>query len=742
MNFELLARKLNANTVLKKTFWVIFPLIIVGIFVVAFYFKLLISNEIESKMNHQLNEMVFKIDQRLTAHSKVAELLARNVETFKSSMSKKQYAVGLTKYIASNEDTFGAGIWFEPYKYSNSAKYFGPYSYRNNGTISYTDDYSLPSYDYPHYEWYKVGKNTKKQIVWTDPYYDPVAKIAMATATAPFYDDNGNFMGVTTADISLSGIQKIVQETKIGEKGWSFVVDSSGQFIAHPDNSKIMKQNIKKDENKQIVELGDTLAEKQKGKAYFSDNNGNNLVLYSPISNTGWSLAIVMPENELYQTIIVKICVGSILFISILGFLLYVVISKTISNPLAIVVETIKEVADGNLSVPNVEVKSQDEIASLSIALNNMIDSLKAIVGLVSNTADEISASAEEMAASIDQTSQGAQQVTVSVAQVATGTDQMADSVNQLAKGTQRVAINISDLSNKVQNISKNVDDGSNSINEINKAIQDVLNDANTVAQLGNETENNAAQGKEHIKKAINKIDSIKTVSGEISDTISELGQLSSEIEGIVDLIKSIAGQTNLLALNAAIEAARAGEHGKGFAVVADEVKKLATQSAEATDKITEIIKEIQQKTNKAVVSMDKGIVEVQEGVLVVNDAGSALESIIEQVKTANTNIQSITREIGIVASGSVDLVEMVKSISELTVQAVDNAQEISAITEQTAANAQEISSVTEQTSASTQQVATIIEAQTTSMEDISANSQSLVKIAENLNQIVSAFKL
>ena len=70
-------------------------------------------------------------------------------------------------------------------------------------------------------------------------------------------------------------------------------------------------------------------------------------------------------------------------------------------------------------------------------------------------------------------------------------------------------------------------------------------------------------------------------------DTINELGQLSSNIEEIIGLIKGIADQTNLLSLNAAIEAARAGEAGKGFAVVADEISKLAGESNTATERIT-----------------------------------------------------------------------------------------------------------------------------------------------------------
>ena len=269
-------------------------------------------------------------------------------------------------------------------------------------------------------------------------------------------------------------------------------------------------------------------------------------------------------------------------------------------------------------------------------------------------------------------------------------------------------------LAQGAQEISRSVEQGAVTITKMNKVIQEISEEAKTVAKLGNDTEINANQGSKHVQNAIGKIDNIKTVSADISITVAKLGTLSSQIETIVDLIKGIAGQTNLLALNAAIEAARAGEQGKGFAVVAEEVKKLATQSAEATDKITDMIKEIQTQTGIAVSKMDKATNEVQEGVTVVNEAGKALDQIISQVKTANSKIQEITKEIDGVAHNSEDVVRMIENIS--------------AITEETAASAEEISSITQE--------------QTASMQEISAGSQSLAQIAEKLNEKVSVFNI
>ena len=85
---------------------------------------------------------------------------------------------------------------------------------------------------------------------------------------------------------------------------------------------------------------------------------------------------------------------------------------------------------------------------------------------------------------------------------------------------------------------------------------------------------------------------------------MGELTDAAKQIHAIIDTIHTIAGQTNLLALNAAIEAARAGEEGRGFAVVADEVRNLAVRTTSATDEITHIIGQLNQKIIKVTQSM------------------------------------------------------------------------------------------------------------------------------------------
>jgi len=361
-------------------------------------------------------------------------------------------------------------------------------------------------------------------------------------------------------------------------------------------------------------------------------------------------------------------------------------VASLISSPINKVVTSLNQVAEGNLRVEKINNDSNDETGKLSESLNKTVKNLRELLSSVSRSIEEISAASQEMSASADQT--------------AVGSEQTAKSAEQLALGTEEIA--------------KSITQGAETLNGINVSIQNISKEAIAVAELSNGSEITANDGNEKVKKAVQRMNSIKDVAEDISVTITKLGDLSSEIETIVDLIKNIAGQTNLLALNAAIEAARAGEHGKGFAVVADEVKKLATQSAQATDKITSMIHQIQTETGDAVEKMGKVSHEVEQGVVVIGDTGNSLTEIISQLRDANVKITGITEKIEVVAQNSDDVVRMIENISS--------------VTEETAASAEEISAITKE--------------QTLNVQEISQSSQSLAIIAENLNKQASVFKV
>jgi methyl-accepting chemotaxis protein len=153
---------------------------------------------------------------------------------------------------------------------------------------------------------------------------------------------------------------------------------------------------------------------------------------------------------------------------------------------------------------------------------------------------------------------------------------------------------------------------------------------------------------------------------------INELARDAESISDFVKLIEDIASQTNLLALNATIEAARAGDAGRGFAVVANEVKALAAQTSEATDHITQKVREIQNRTNSTVGNIAK----VAEGIQKLSEVGAAISAAMEEQRSATQNfggiIKGVNNTVGDVAGRIQHVAQMVSNASGFAMQVAD----------------------------------------------------------------------
>lgn|SRR5574344_1400842 len=152
------------------------------------------------------------------------------------------------------------------------------------------------------------------------------------------------------------------------------------------------------------------------------------------------------------------------------------------------------------------------------------------------------------------------------------------------------------------------------------------------------------------VKENTNKMFNLKQKIQVIAELILELSEYAQQIGSTVDIVEDIAEQTNMLALNATVEAARAGEHGKGFSVVAGEIRKLADESKQATSKIENLIKNIQQVTNSTVMATEEGSKELDNSskfaqkiiddvafiISLINDVSESSKQISEDIKVQN----------------------------------------------------------------------------------------------------------
>ena len=162
------------------------------------------------------------------------------------------------------------------------------------------------------------------------------------------------------------------------------------------------------------------------------------------------------------------------------------------------------------------------------------------------------------------------------------------------------------------------------------------------------------------------------------------MDESSRKISVILDTVEQISDQTNLLALNASIEAARSGEHGRGFAVVAEEIRKLADESAKSTEEIKKLITAIQDRSSRAVKSMEisKKIAEEQNSI--VEETGKVFRELSNAIKKLAENIETIEVLNSDMNHKKDAIVTMIRAVQE-------SVEEISAVSQETSASSQEI---------------------------------------------------
>jgi methyl-accepting chemotaxis protein len=181
----------------------------------------------------------------------------------------------------------------------------------------------------------------------------------------------------------------------------------------------------------------------------------------------------------------------------------------------------------------------------------------------------------------------------------------VADSTSEVGNAAVEISTATNDLSQRVEEQAASLEETSSSMEEISATVKTNAQNAQQANALTNSTRGVADRGGKVVAEAVTAMARIEESSRQISD--------------IITVIDEIARQTNLLALNAAVEAARAGDAGRGFAVVASEVRSLAQRSSEAAKNINDLIAK----------SSDR----VQEGVGLVNRAGTALSEIVDSIK-------------------------------------------------------------------------------------------------------------
>jgi methyl-accepting chemotaxis protein len=448
------------------------------------------------------------------------------------------------------------------------------------------------------------------------------------------------------------------------------------------------------------------------GRTDLRDANGDELHLFvMPIASGGF-FRLVANEREAMN--VVRQLRWSNLGMALLALAAAVGLasigSRFIIRPILHLAENARSLSNGDLT-QRAEIASSDEIGDLSSAFNtmaanlektvsklvrsqaqlktvvetvgsrsrtvaervdeqrSMIDNTYHSIDQLNNGVRKITDNVEALSAASEETSSSMLEMVASIEEVSRHTDTLYNSVEDTASATGQMATSINEVDQNVDYLSNFVTDTSSSMVEMSASIAQVESNAAKSYDLALAVADAAESGMKAVRETIDGMEQIRHSVSESNAVITRLGERSTAIGKILNVIEDIAEQTNLLALNAAILAASAGEHGKGFSVVAAEIRDLSERTASSTREIANLIRSVQDEVSNALRSMSAGTKLVADGVSLSHEAGKALNNILESSTKASEmgkEIAAATRE---QAKGSETVTQSVGRLQELVSQ-------------------------------------------------------------------------
>ena len=585
----------------------------------------------------------------------------------------------LQSALTDNKDLVGAGIFFEPYGFSDNVSDYAVYMSAED-----LDKKSVMAYQYSFYKdssWYNGAKESGDMVL-TDVYSDTLhPEIQMISLGNPITDENNQFVGAVILDINTKVFSTIQQTDSRFPSLATNILDANGSFlysmkekaigkkleeVLDKDTYEMLRQNMDKEEAFTATVVN---AVGVKERMYFRPLTIHGSTLWSMISIA--DSEFMTARNQLILMCALFSVVGLLILIAISFFLI-----KRALNPLQGIALAGKAVAEGNFDV-KVSYDRQDEIGDLATAIQSVMQHVREIISDLSDKLSELAKG--NFRVSLENTEQypGAYRPLLNSLQEIS--NDLNKTMAEIKTSAREVNAGAEQVSSGAQGLSQGATEQASSIEELSATVNDISEHIKKTAEntrLANTEAQNAGKEVSHSDKQMQ----------QMKAAMENINQKSGEISKIIKTIDDIAFQTNILALNAAIEAARAGVAGKGFAVVADEVGNLAQKSANAAKDTTMLIEETLQA--------------VEQGTVLADSTAESLQRVV---------------------TGAGKVTELVNQIAEASV---------------------EQSRAVEQVSTGIDQISSVVQSNTATAEESAAASEELSGQANILNELVGRFQL
>ena len=335
------------------------------------------------------------------------------------------------------------------------------------------------------------------------------------------------------------------------------------------------------------------------------------------------------------------------------------IIARSISVPLARVVELVSNASNGDLTIEREDFnyEGHDELGDLGDSLSEMFISLRGSMGDILTTANTSTEKANAMGEDASKNLDYANNVRSSVAQVVKLMESNSSSLQESNAGTE----------------------------EMSAASMTSAQAATDTAEFISNMTQVAGKAVEMLTETMTNMDTLQKKTQESGIKLQELVESVNKIGEFIGDITSIADQTNLLALNAAIEAARAGEAGRGFAVVAESVRKLAEESSRAAENVRGLIEALQTNARETKTASDETAVLLGQTTEKAQESKNSLSEAMEQIDKANDRIQNIAAVAQEQAASSREIAAGIDNVTKATTEILENLESIKSNMDETA---------------------------------------------------------
>ncbi|GLC90035.1 methyl-accepting chemotaxis protein [Lysinibacillus piscis] len=489
------------------------------------------------------------------------------------------------------------------------------------------------------------------------------------------------------------GKRSIDNPVTYGDEFYFYALLDNGIAIAHPSLEGQDLSDFHTEDGRYFIKEVIDVAKSGGGYVQYdwalqSDPNVEAPKIVYAITDKHWGWVIAAGTYEmdfnagtnrvLYSTLALT------LISTILGVGLYWYFSGRMTSYIRRIMLTTSDISQGKLTGEDIPIVIHDELGTLAQNVNNMKQSLHAMVHTTKESAFKMRTSSEMLSAITEETT--------------ASTDEIHHAITEISKGAVHQA--------------EEADTAINRVNHLSTLISVATEKYDTITNHMNDINQSQENGRK-------KIDSLQQNSMEFANVIedlranfSSLTNQMTEIQQVVQTITSISEQTNLLALNASIEAARAGEHGKGFAVVAEEVRNLSEETNRATSRVRDLLQRIESDTVNADTKMMHTLQLSQDQTSSIHEVKHAFTQLADAIQDITQHLHSLSSNMG----------EMDENRS-VVVQTIN-----------------EIASVAMQSAAATEQINASVDEQKSAVTSIMHSSVELHTEAENMHDLVERF--